>query len=877
MDSRGSFDPYLKWLGIHPKDQPPHHYRLLGIDRFESDPEIISNAADARMAHVRTFQSGRHAEASQRLLNEIAAAKVTLLTAEKRAAYDEALRAEILAQTPAKPDPVAPAPPTQVPPPLPRKPSPRNGGQTALPPVQVGAPSTPLSRDWRVWAGAAALVLLLAVSAIAVASLGGWRSVASADEDGATTEDGDPSASGEEGERQKDALPGRPEQDDPGEAPDAKAPGSETGSGEAPISKPDTQSPAPAAPGPKTEAADPADANTPAGTDGAAGTATEPEPGADPDAMTEAKTAGKTETPEAKGETAPGAAKTEGAKPKPDAPAEKAKAEPAAEKPQETEIVRLPVPTEAQQSRAEATVRALFEDELEEADTPAEKLALANKLFQQALGTADNPPARYVLFRMALDMASSTGELARTLDGVDEMARYYEIDWVRMKADLLERAMAGMRGARNPVLLASEITDNALSVIDDAIAEDRFDIAHQVLKLALPASRRSGNAEYAGEVAARGRLLQVLEREYEPVREALVKLRADPDDPQPNYTLGRWYCFIKGQWERGLPHLVKADIAGVDDLARTDLAGPADAQSQVALAERWLTFAEIEKENARPQVQLRARYWLKKALPALSGLSQTAAEKQIEKLAKVEPLFKPRQRGAVEPGNVALARRGANAEGPDATAAYLIDGVNKQVESAGLTVGKCPCEWTITLKQVYSLREIRLLLYDNKRTKRFYWYAIATSPDGKEYAPLVDRSSGQWFGWQVIRFPARPVKAIRLFGLNKSGKRIFYAIELEAYCVPPKTAPGAPTQPGPQPPAKPEPKPPAKPEPKVPATPEPKTPVTPKPEPPATPTANPAPPQPGPPVPAGGEAPEQESATPAAPEAAAPAEPPNAP
>ena len=35
------FDPYHKWLGISPKDQPPDHYRLLGIDRFESDLEVV--------------------------------------------------------------------------------------------------------------------------------------------------------------------------------------------------------------------------------------------------------------------------------------------------------------------------------------------------------------------------------------------------------------------------------------------------------------------------------------------------------------------------------------------------------------------------------------------------------------------------------------------------------------------------------------------------------------------------------------------------------------------------------------------------------------------------------------------------------------------
>ena len=69
-----TFDPYRKWLGIPVEEQPPNHYRLLGIGLFESDHDVISNAADRQMAHVRTFQSGSYSQLSQRLLNELAAA-----------------------------------------------------------------------------------------------------------------------------------------------------------------------------------------------------------------------------------------------------------------------------------------------------------------------------------------------------------------------------------------------------------------------------------------------------------------------------------------------------------------------------------------------------------------------------------------------------------------------------------------------------------------------------------------------------------------------------------------------------------------------------------------------------------------------------------
>jgi len=82
------FDPYYKWLAISPEDQPPDLYRLLAVQTFEDDPDVIEAAADQRMVHLRTFQSGKHSAESQKLLNEVAAAKVCLLNPDKKAAYD---------------------------------------------------------------------------------------------------------------------------------------------------------------------------------------------------------------------------------------------------------------------------------------------------------------------------------------------------------------------------------------------------------------------------------------------------------------------------------------------------------------------------------------------------------------------------------------------------------------------------------------------------------------------------------------------------------------------------------------------------------------------------------------------------------------------
>lgn len=109
----GEFNPYHVWLGIPPDELPANYYRLLGLRLFEDNRDVIDNAADRQSAHLRTFQSGKNGALTQKLLNEVAAARVCLLDPKKRADYDKQLRAKLPRATPtaatAKGIPVAPA------------------------------------------------------------------------------------------------------------------------------------------------------------------------------------------------------------------------------------------------------------------------------------------------------------------------------------------------------------------------------------------------------------------------------------------------------------------------------------------------------------------------------------------------------------------------------------------------------------------------------------------------------------------------------------------------------------------------------------------------------------------------------------------------
>jgi hypothetical protein len=178
------FDPYSTWLGIPPHEQPPNHYRLLGISMFEASADVISSAADRAMLHLRAFQAGQRGKESQQLLDEVAAARVTLLDPVRKSAYDAQLQARQQAQSPevaALPPAAPPAPPSVL-----AEPEQIEGMASATPAIQITRAPAATAGSKRVARPAArrrkptpAIVIIMLVAAALVALGGGIAFVVS--------------------------------------------------------------------------------------------------------------------------------------------------------------------------------------------------------------------------------------------------------------------------------------------------------------------------------------------------------------------------------------------------------------------------------------------------------------------------------------------------------------------------------------------------------------------------------------------------------------------------------------------------------------------------------------------------------------------------
>ena len=102
-----NFDPYHVWLGIPPEEQPANHYRLMGLELFEEDRDVIETVSLEQIAHIRTYAIGANSELSQSLLNEISDARLTLLNPVQKADYDQELRQRLTATSLVRPSSTA--------------------------------------------------------------------------------------------------------------------------------------------------------------------------------------------------------------------------------------------------------------------------------------------------------------------------------------------------------------------------------------------------------------------------------------------------------------------------------------------------------------------------------------------------------------------------------------------------------------------------------------------------------------------------------------------------------------------------------------------------------------------------------------------------
>ena len=105
------------------------------------------------------------------------------------------------------------------------------------------------------------------------------------------------------------------------------------------------------------------------------------------------------------------------------------------------------------------------------------------------------------------------------------------------------------------------------------------------------------------------------------------------DDGVAQTEVGCFYCFYKGDWDRGLPHLQRGAITTWQRLAEQELRGAASDNDRLLLAAGWWEAASSSQPFAREQIKLHAARWYQRALPKLAlGDARDAVEAKLREV-----------------------------------------------------------------------------------------------------------------------------------------------------------------------------------------------------------------------------------------------------
>lgn len=152
---------------------------------------------------------------------------------------------------------------------------------------------------------------------------------------------------------------------------------------------------------------------------------------------------------------------------------------------QDNVIKRAPVPSASEQDTAMATARTLFKAEYSQATTLEAKRALAKKILEQVDVAKGNPASHFVLLRLARDIAVQAGDLDLAVQVIDAMTLAFDVDGLKMKAEVLAQLSAGKQPAPSTSAKPSGGEGNSASAIEQASKEQEEAAAkvHQPVRI----------------------------------------------------------------------------------------------------------------------------------------------------------------------------------------------------------------------------------------------------------------------------------------------------------------------------------------------------------------------------------------------------------
>ena len=155
-----------------------------------------------------------------------------------------------------------------------------------------------------------------------------------------------------------------------------------------------------------------------------------------------------------------------------------------------------------------------------------------------------------------------------------------------------------------------DFVKRAVKVVHAAIHDDDYVRAIALTRHAYRMVGQRRDEEVPKNLNRLKSLLGTANREYTEASDALADFRIDPENGDAASQVGRYLCFVKGDYKRGLPLLTRGGPEQLQEMAAADMQGADDYMNKVAIGDAWWDLAEKARSNLYHQAARdRAIHW----------------------------------------------------------------------------------------------------------------------------------------------------------------------------------------------------------------------------------------------------------------------------
>lgn len=144
------------------------------------------------------------------------------------------------------------------------------------------------------------------------------------------------------------------------------------------------------------------------------------------------------------------------------------------------------VPDASAQADGIKLVKEVYGKELAAAKTADQKQALAKKMLEKAMESADDHLAQFTLFRLSKEIAEQASDYQTAFDSIEEMGKVFQINSLEMKTDALRKCATTATTNEQHI----SVSDKVAEICDHAVAKDDFSVAKPMVEVALAGRQR---------------------------------------------------------------------------------------------------------------------------------------------------------------------------------------------------------------------------------------------------------------------------------------------------------------------------------------------------------------------------------------------------